>query len=101
MHQRYGRGKRSARVGSVELRGRKRTFSIYHSKPISCNREIPQCIDSSDVRQRRDSKVLSGRERLATGLGLVLERVQTRDDPGSLLVWWRGLYVVSQRPKLT
>jgi len=44
--------------------------------------------------------MLSGRERLAADLGLILKRVQARDDPGVLLVWWGGLRIVSLRSML-
>ena len=44
--------------------------------------------------------MLSGRERLATDLGLILKSVQARDDPGNLLVWWGGLRIVSSRSRL-
>ena len=44
--------------------------------------------------------MLSREEGLTTDLRLVLKRVQTRDDPGGLLIWWRGLRIVNLRPML-
>lgn len=34
-----------------------------------------------------------------TDLGLVLQRVQARDDPRKFLVRWRGLFLVSLSPR--
>jgi hypothetical protein len=89
-------GTRPAKNAKIQSECTIRTFSVYDGKPIFCDREISQCIDSSDVRKWRDRKILSRREGLMTDLGLVLKRVQARDDPRKFLVWWRGLFLVSQ-----
>jgi hypothetical protein len=62
-------------IGKYEVRAHGRTFSIYYRKSVFSDREISQRIDGSNVRQRRNRKILPRWERLATDLVLILERV--------------------------
>ena len=38
---------------------------------------------------------MNGKERLTADLGLIFERMQARDNPGVVSVWWRSLHIVN------
>ena len=86
-------------VGNSEVGIHERTFTIYGSKSVLCDIETSQRIDSSDIREFRDRKVLPGRKGLATDLGFILKRMQARDDSRVVLVWWCGLHTFSPLPR--